>query len=128
MSGIRLLAITNMENHSLYTCNFISVLIACCYTYFCFYDFQLFNFLCTAKLIILCIIANVCFNSSLFVILAPSFLCCLKTLACHAEIDEVWQIDWPCANRGTAVSVSCGVNFIGKSVSVQLSETKGMII
>ena len=34
-------------------------------------------------------------------------------LDCPAEVDEVWNIEWPFATAGSTVTVSCGVNFVG---------------
>ena len=32
---------------------------------------------------------------------------------CPANVDEVWNIQWPFAPAGTTVTVPCGVDFVG---------------
>ena len=36
-----------------------------------------------------------------------------KLTDCPANVDEVWNIQWPFVPAGTSVTVSCGVDFVG---------------
>ena len=52
------------------------------------------------------------FSFPLLIIL-PFLLCYPGVSACPAEVDEVWQIDWPYTRVNEDAVVPCGVDFVG---------------